>query len=567
MKWIAIALTFSVLLLNNNCSPIGNGTGYGLPDVVDDLNPLLATDPLNVYAWHIQSRGQTSYSTYPATRGIDMNMLSTIADGIDGAGIRVCVVDSGVESTHEDLAANMIAGGSVDYSTMSWGTSADPIDDDDNHGTDVAGLIAAVAGNGKGSRGIASGAQLASKNLLSANVTVDNAVLVDVASGNFDVFNYSWGSSIAYTFLELESFFEAQLLDSVTNGRAGKGSVFVKAAGNEFQYDIPTTQLTRHANANFDGYNTTPYTIVVGAVNAAGVKASYASSGSSLWTTAPSGQSDYPQMITTDRSGCNKGYANIAYAGYVPTFNLVTSTLNPSCRYDIAFNGTSAATPVVAGAVALMLDANSALTWRDVKHILATTSRKVASSTSSYANAYVPSPSGHVWEQGWVTNGAGYHYSNYFGFGMVDVDAAIAAAKTYVSGLGTFVQTTGGLGNWDFMRSGLSKSIPDNSATGVSDTMAVVSPLTIEAVQLRVEITHADIGQLGIELTSPAGTKSIIMNVNSALYQLTDYLGEVLISNAFYGEPAMGNWTIKIIDGAATTTGTLAKWELRFSGH
>ncbi|MGE0763059.1 MAG: S8 family serine peptidase [Bdellovibrionales bacterium] len=550
------------------CDGVGQGYGFSTDDepVTDPLNALLEDDPLNVYAWHLQNRGQKSYSTYAATRGIDVNMLTTLAEGYDGTGVRVCVSDAGVESTHADLSANVIAGGSTDYSTMVWGTGADPLDTDDNHGTAVAGLIFAEAGNDEGSRGLAPGVTWASKNFLSEDVTQSTAVIVDQADGAFEVFNYSWGSSAMETFLEMEPLFEAQMLDGITNLRGGLGAIYVKAAGNEYQYQLSPT-ITRHGLANFDGYNSTPYTVVVGAINSAGVKANYSSTGPNLWVSAPSGQSSYPQMITTDRNGCTLGYANVAFTGFVPSFNLSSSTLNPNCRYDIAFNGTSAAAPVVSGAVALILDANAALTWRDVKHILAQSARQVSTGTTSFANSYVSSPSGYTWEQGWVTNGAGFHFHNHFGFGMIDVDGAVSIAKTYVSALGTFTQSAGGAGAWDYQRTGLAVAIPDNSATGGTDTMNVATSMVIEAVQIRAFVTHNDIGQLAIELTSPANTKSIIVNMNNSLDNLSNYLGEVFLTNAFYGENTSGTWRIRVFDGLSGDTGTLTRWELRFSGH
>lgn len=546
--------------------PIGDGYGVGSDNHVElPLSSLLTNDPLNIFAWHIQNRGQYSYSTNHATYGIDVNMLASIAEGLDGTGMRICVSDSGVESTHEDLAGNYLTGASTDYSGTPWGTSPEPLAIGDNHGTAVAGLIVALAGNGKGSRGIASNAKWASKNLLSDAANQTSTAIGDQADGDFDIFNYSWGSSNLDTYLEMEPLFEAQMLDGVTNGRAGRGSIYVKAAGNEYDFRLSST-VTRHGFATLDGYNNTPYTVIVAAVNAAGVKAGYSSPGSNVWVTAPSGQSGYPQMITTDRDSCTRGYANVAEAGYVPTFNLVTSVLNPNCRYDISFNGTSAASPVIAGAVAVILDANPTLGWRDLKHILAKTSRRIDAQTASYANRYVASPTGHVWQRGWITNAAGYGFHNHFGFGLIDVDAAVAMAKNYNVNLGTLNVSAGG-GVWDYRRTGLNVSIPDNSAVGASDSMAVATNWIIEGVQVRILASHPDISELGIELTSPSGTKSIIINTNNTMIGLANYLGEIFLTNAFYGESSAGNWQIKVVDGKSGNSGALTRWELRLFGR
>lgn len=78
------------------------------------------------------------------------------------------------------------------------------------------------------------------------------------------------------------------------------------------------------------------------------------------------------------------------------------------------FGGTSAAAPVAAGMVALMLSVNPKLGWRDVQGVVATTSRPITTNDAS-----------------WQTNGAKLLFSHKFGFGLIDVDAAVRAARTW----------------------------------------------------------------------------------------------------------------------------------------
>ena len=82
-----------------------------------------------------------------------------------------------------------------------------------------------------------------------------------------------------------------------------------------------------------------------------------------------------------------------------------TSTFNGD--YYNNFGGTSASAPVVSGIVALMLQANPNLTWRDVKHILVDTAVK-------------NDPS----DPGWTQNGAGRWVNDRYGFGAVDAHQA-----------------------------------------------------------------------------------------------------------------------------------------------
>ena len=92
-----------------------------------------------------------------------------------------------------------------------------------------------------------------------------------------------------------------------------------------------------------------------------------------------------PAIMTTDQSSCTKGYVKTTSA----STNAVNTVFggsghseNFNCNYSSTFNGTSSAAAVTSGAVVLILEANLALTWRDVKHILAGTSDQVDASIS-----------------------------------------------------------------------------------------------------------------------------------------------------------------------------------------
>ena len=69
--------------------------------------------------------------------------------------------------------------------------------------------------------------------------------------------------------------------------------------------------------------------------------------------------------------------------------------------------GTSASSPMAAGIVALALEANPELNWRDIQHITVRTSR----------------PKGNLKAEDWSTNGVGRQFSHAFGFGLMDAGA------------------------------------------------------------------------------------------------------------------------------------------------
>jgi subtilisin-like proprotein convertase family protein len=265
-------------------------------------------------------------------------------------------------------------------------------------------------------------------------------------------------------------------------------------------------------------------------------------------------------MVTTDQSGCAVGESRTG--ANTSTFDNGGAP-NTSCNYTTGMNGTSSATPVTVGVIALILEANPALTWRDVKHILASTARKI-DPTGGATNGPL---AGYVAEPGWFANHASptpFNYHNWYGFGMVDASAAVNMAKTYTLGqLGTFTNT-------GFTSSGpLSLAIPDHSATGVTSTITVVpgTVQVIEAVQVRVSLTHTFLGDLGIEVMSPAGTRSVVKNIEDGYFDADNLTNQVFLSNAFYGENPAGTWTIKVVDALFGDTGTLTNWAIRVYGH
>jgi hypothetical protein len=226
-------------------------------------------------------------------------------------------------------------------------------------------------------------------------------------------------------------------------------------------------------------------------------------------------------------------------------------------------NGTSSAAPVTVGVIALLLEANPALTWRDIKHILASTARQIDAARAAVNFALTGGT--YVAEPAWLTNAAGFKFHNWYGFGMVDASAAVNMARTYTLGqLGTFVDT-------GFISSPtLDLAIPDASVAGATSTLTVPANAVqvIEAVQIRVSATHSFIGVLGIELVSPSGKRSVLKNIFDGFGGSSDLNGMVLLSNAFYGEDPAGVWTIKVVDAdASLDAGRLTNWSIRVFGH
>jgi subtilisin family serine protease len=537
-----------------------------------------AADPLYGYQWHLNNSGQTNFAANPGTSAEDINVDSVIAEGIKGNDVIVAVVDTGLEIAHEDLSANVVSGGSWDF----VGSDSDPTSSSTtgDHGTSVAGLIAATGWNGKGGRGVAPSASLKGFNLISSSQTLANYVssLGGASySNDVDIFNQSYGSDRYYS-TTINSTIEAQYIYGVSSLRSGKGAIYIKSSGNGFHLGVKISGTSYYCyqlyggatglscqNANMDPSNSIPENIMVGALTAKGKKSSYSTAGSNLWVSAPGGESGTtdPAMLTTDQSNCTQGYVRTGGASG-NTFDTVSEgsghSENSNCNYTSIFNGTSSAAPVTSGAVALMLEANPALTWRDVKHILASTSDQV----DATLGATIITINGVAYdaEPAWLTNAAGYKFHNYYGFGRVNVAAAVTAAKAYTAGsLGTFTYSS-------WASSGtLNTAIQDNDASGLSNAISVSDSKSIEAVQVKINLTHPYTGQLAIELTSPSGSKSMLFNPKNIFASSNGLTNFILLSNAFYGETSNGNWTLKVVDTNSGNTGTLTNWSIRVFGH
>lgn len=563
---LLLLITFSI----SACGPASTSSKSNNPDYAETAVEG-AEDPLASEAWHLHNTGQKSFSSNAGTAGEDMDIKEVHNQGITGAGVRIAISDSGIDIDHSDLSGNQLSSSHRSYTSensVDWRNGDPRPVDKEAHGTAVTGLVAAVGWNGIGSRGVAPSANYAGFLFVGNFHDSDSsyeAKTIDQMNGDFDIFNYSYGLAGCLFEPTTSSIIEAYQY-GISNLRSGKGAIYVKASGNEY---IGTNAACHSGNtSSFLGNTNTseehnhPYVILAAAVNAKGKIASYSTPGSGLWVSAAGGENgkDHPAMITTDLRSCSSGYSTSSSS--VTGFNQGSSSLNQLCNYTSIMNGTSSSTPILSGVIALMLEANPNLSWRDVKHILAVTADKINYSTAALPHPGGASnvPSGHTYDFLYVRNNAGHDFSNTYGFGRVNAFQAVEMAKTYISALGTYKESS-----W-FSSPALTLDIPDNSATGVTHTLNVTSNYIIESIQIKISTDHTYIGDLGVELLSPANTRSKLLLVNSNIIQ-SGLMEFTLLTNAFYGEASAGNWTIKVIDGAAQDAGKLTKWQIKINGH
>lgn len=283
--------------------------------------------------------------------------------------IVVAVIDTGLDMTHPDFdPARLVTGWNAETRVTDPTPGPKALD---AHGTQAAGLVAASGNNNEGVIGVCPGCSLMGIRFLDAftNETqlsrAASAVQWAVDQGA-DVISCSWEIGPNYIDIVDMRPLYAAVQSAVRDGRAGKGAVVVVAAGNSRR------EIDPRALANM------PEVITVGAVDWTGQWLDYSNTGANLSVVAPSGPYDQrePQIFTTDMSG-DEGVSRGGwlYRSSILVDAIKTDKAEPDTtgNYTAYFNGTSAATPMVAGLAGLMLSVNPDLRPAQVRTLLEAT--------------------------------------------------------------------------------------------------------------------------------------------------------------------------------------------------
>ncbi len=450
-------------------------------------------DPSLPQAWHLENLAQP---------GNDINARGAWALGYSGDGVEIGIMDAGVLLFHEDLAAN------VDFALCQ-------LQGPSNHGTSVAGVVAAVGNNDTGAAGLAYGATIGQQFYYRGFEPGDvgpltNAEGITFANDRLDVRNNSWGPPDNSRYHPLDPI-EADALETVTSqGREGKGGILVWAAGNGSLID----------RTDYDGFASSRHTIAIGAIGHLGVRAIYNERGSSMMGVAWSDGN-----VDTSNNNLQR--------------RIYTTTASSNSAYTQSFGGTSAAAPLASGAVALVLEANPDLTWRDVQHLVVDTALPV-------------DPGDPLW----TTNGAAHAFSDNYGFGRLDAAAMVTAAETWQF-VAPAVQTDSGTISID-------QPIPDGDPSGgLSIAIPIGAQLRVEHAELRLRVEGTYVGDVSVELVSPAGTVSTLATPRNSDADVIDHL---FTSVKHWDETSSGVWTLRVSDAITGDTHTLIEAQLVIHG-
>ena len=350
-------------------APLGNGNRQ-------QVGPMVGTnDTLYTDQWYLNNTQQ--YGSW-MTLDADVDAPEAWDHTIGSSSITIAVIDEGTDLTHEDYSSKLVAG----YDATGGGSGGGPWNND-AHGTNVAGIAAAISNNSLGVAGVCQNCKIMPVRIaysdgaghwVTTDATLANGLTWAYQNGA-DVMNNSWGGGLEATVIN------TAVLNAKTLGRGGLGSVVIFAAGNN-----------NNPVVSYPGYLST--VIAVGASNMCDQRKAPVNdscNGKEMWG------SNYGSALDVSAPGVWLDSTDIMGApGYV------------TGNYFNYFNGTSGASPIVSGIAGLMLSVNPNMTADSVQSILQSTADDV--------------------------NGGGWDAQ--MGYGRVNANAAVVAAAASIS---TFV--------------------------------------------------------------------------------------------------------------------------------
>lgn len=474
-----------------------------VPSVEQVMEEFNITDPLFRDQWHIVNSNEP---------GHDMNVVELWRRNITGNGVTVAIVDDGLDFRHPDFARSFSKEGSWDYNVHR--NLPDPELDVDSHGTRCAGEISADENSFCGV-GIAPNAKVSGIRILSGTLLESDEAraLLHAMQVNY-IYSCSWGPSDDGKTIEgPPSIVKRAEVAGIEEGRGGLGSIYVVASGNgAFNGD----------NCNYDGYTNSIYSITVGAIDRKNKLPYYAESCSANMVVTYS--SNYVDKITTsDRN----------------------DPLHPEdIKCTNQHSGTSAAAPIAAGVLALLLEYRPDLTWRDVQYLVRNSAKEFDTDSK------------------WQTTADGKKYHNSFGYGLLDGVSLIENAKDWK----LVKPQTWLIGGRNEVNLPIKNEWQEVEYEVTKEAWDSQDLERIEHVRVLVDYQHDVRGSLTFQLQSPSGILSELVAPRGRDRYSDPVKNWYFMSLVHWGENGVGTWKLRI-HSLSDASGTLNAWQLKLFGE
>jgi subtilisin family serine protease len=364
---------------------------YVEPDYLLQLD-VHTNDPLYFRQWSLENNGTVAHGS--GTPGADMQVVDAWNLTMGDSTIKVAIIDSGIDTLHEDLLDNLLPG--YDASGGSSNGYPNTTYPNDAHGTSCAGIVAAKANNAKGIAGVCPSCRVLPVKVFyylfnpfgdpipfSSGTNMANGISWAWQVGDADVMSNSWGllDNLLPILPGGTAAAEDAIRLAVDSARAGKGGILLFSSGNDGGQPIWPGRM--------------PGVISVNA-------------------TTPCDERKYPGSCDLQNWEGNWGDSlDIGAPGVmVSATDLRGSAGWDPSDYTFEFGGTSAACPNAAGVMALVLSANPNLTGTQARHVLESTCEKVG------GYAYSTTRVNGTWSQE-------------LGYGRVNAFNAVQAAQNF----------------------------------------------------------------------------------------------------------------------------------------
>ena len=275
-------------------------------------------------------------------------------------------------------------------------------------------------------------------------------------------------------------------------------------------------------DCNADGYVNSIYTLGIGSVNEHGVSTYY-------------GEKCAAMIAVTYCSGAHSSNSG----GGDPQAVVITTYLHHQCTDS--FVGTSSAAPLAAGILALVLEANPMLSWRDVQHLV-------------FQTAVKTSPM----DLGWQINGCGKPFNHKFGFGLLDAYELVKKALNWTlvppqkSCHFKLTFENGYIPSGHHFKLSFTTDGCQSCKFKNDEGKCKNSITKLEHVVVNVTLKHRRRGDLSIDLISPAGTVSHMLHERPYDDATTGLKGWTLMTLFNWCENPKGTWQLLFIDKNAS---------------